>query len=166
MTTSDRRTPSTASAQSELIRFRIDPKLAQQAEQICAAAGLELRDVLRIVVTRMAGEGTLPFDLRSASVAEARGRPFYEYNERLWANLKPTIDAEVALALLARFIADCSTRLDEAEGTDHSEPHVMQQLTVAREEARTIKASLDVTDAAAVRRVLDRFGPLVRPSTE
>lgn len=166
MTTSDRRTPRTASAQSELIRFRIDPKLAQQAEQVCAAAGLELRDVLRIVVARMGREGTLPFDPRSASVVEARGRPFYEYNERLWADLKPSIDAEVALALLARFIADCSTRLDEAEHTEHLDPQVMEELMFAREEARTIKASLDVTDAVAVRHVLDRFGPLVRSSAD
>jgi hypothetical protein len=166
MPPSDKRPPSPASPDTELIRFRVDSLLAQQAERVCAEAGFELRDVLRIVVMRMAREGTLPFDPRSASVIDARSLPFYEYDPRLWSELKPSIDAEVALALLSRFIADCSTRLDEAHDAGEADDARTQQLMKAREEARTLKASLDVSDAEAVRRVLDHFGPLVRSGAE
>lgn len=150
--------------ETELIRLRIDPQLAQQAERVCADAGFELRDVLRLVITRIARDRKIPFDLADTSADEARRQPFYEYDPRLWANLKPAIDAEVALAVLSRFIADCSTRLDEAEENEHVDQQLTKQLTVARDEARALKLNLDVTDAAAVQRVLDRFGPLVRPS--
>jgi addiction module RelB/DinJ family antitoxin len=150
--------------ETELIRFRIDPVLAQQAEQVCAKLGFELRDVLRATVTRIARDQVMPFDMNALASAEARRRPFYEYDERLWASIKPPIDAEVALALLARFIADCSTRIDDAEQADRVDRQQLKTLTKAREEARAIKLALDVTDAQAVQRVLDRFGPLVRAS--
>ena len=65
--------------ETELIRFRIDPQLAQQAEKACADAGFELRDVLRLVVTRMAREHALPFGIDAVGTSEARRRPFYEY---------------------------------------------------------------------------------------
>lgn len=148
--------------ETELIRFRIDPQLAQQAEQVCAAAGFELRDVLRFLVTRIARTGVIASDLADAGASEARQRPFYDYDERLWADLKPSIDAEVALALLARFVADCSTRLDEAEQGEPVDRRIINELAQARDEARVLKRGLDVTDAAAVQRILERFGPLVR----
>lgn len=150
--------------ETELIRFRIDPVLAQQAEQVCAELGFELRDVLRATVTRIARDQAMPFDMNALASAEARRLPFYEYDERLWASIKPPIDAEVALALLARFVADCSTRIDDAEQADRVDRQQLKTLTKAREEARAIKLTLDVTDAQAVQRVLDRFGPLVRAS--
>jgi addiction module RelB/DinJ family antitoxin len=148
--------------ETELIRFRIDPALAQQAEQVCAEFGFELRDVLRATVTRIARDHVVPFDMKASASSEARRRPFYEYDERLWATMKPPIDAEVALALLARYIANCSTRIDEAEQADRVDRQQLKALARTREEARAIKLALDVTDSAAVQRVLDRFGPLVR----
>lgn len=151
--------------ETELIRLRVDPELARQAERICAGAGFELREVLRLCVARIAHDGTVPFDVGDAKAMEARRRPFHEYDERLWADLKPSIDAEVALALLARFIADCSTRIDEEELSGHADRQLADRLAQAREQARTLKSSLDVADPAAVRRVLDRFGPLVRSGT-
>ena len=150
--------------ETELIRFRIDPQLAQQAEKACADAGFELRDVLRLVVTRMAREHALPFGIDAVGTSEARRRPFYDYDERLWANFKPSIDAEVALTLLARFVADCSTRIDEAEQAERVDRQLIKRLAKAREEARALKLGLDVTNADAVQRVLDHFGPLVRSS--
>ena len=150
---------------SELIRFRVDPELAEQAERACADLGFELRDVLRSVVARIARERVLPFDLNAPGARDATRRPFYDYNERLWANVKPGIDAEVALALLARYIADCSTRIDEAAHGDPAEPQFIERLVKARDEARAVKLTLNVSDADAVQRVLDQFGPLVRAGT-
>ena len=78
--------------------------------------------------------------------------------------MKPPIDAEVALALLARYIADCSTRIDDIEQADRVDRQQVKALTKTREEARAIKLALDVTDTDAVQSVLNRFGPLVRAS--
>lgn len=150
--------------ETELIRFRIDPALAHGAEKVCADLGFELRDVLRATVTRIARDHALPFDMNAAAGSEARRRPFYEYDERLWATMKPPIDAEVALALLARYIADCSTRIDDIEQADRVDRQQVKALTKTREEARAIKLALDVTDTDAVQSVLNRFGPLVRAS--
>jgi antitoxin component of RelBE/YafQ-DinJ toxin-antitoxin module len=145
---------------TELIRFRIDPEIRDKAEEVCSALGHELNDVLRAAVLRIARDGALPFDLGAGPAAPAPDAvPFYHYDERLWASMKTQIDAEVALALLSRFIADCSMRLDEA--ADVSQPDA-ERLTRQRDEARQRRRELDVTDATAVKAVLDTYGPLVR----
>jgi antitoxin component of RelBE/YafQ-DinJ toxin-antitoxin module len=147
---------------TELIRFRIDPEIRDKAEEVCSALGHELNDVLRAAVLRIARDGALPFDLGAGPAAPAPDAvPFYHYDERLWASMKTQIDAEVALALLSRFIADCSMRLDEA--ADVSQPDA-ERLTRQRDEARQRRRELDVTDATAVKAVLDTYGPLVRAS--
>ena len=74
------------------------------------------------------------------------------------------IDAEVALALLSRFIADCSTRLDQAAEDGEADAGLLERLTRQRDEARQRRRALDVADATAVKAVLDTYGPLVRAS--
>lgn len=147
---------------TELIRFRIDAQLARQAERVCADAGFELRDVLRLLVTRIARDGVAPAELYAVKESEAHKRPFHDYDDRLWADLKPSIDAEVALALLTRFIADCTTQIDEAENAQTVDRRRVDQLAKARAEARSLKLTLNVADAAAVQTVLQRFGPRLR----
>jgi DNA-damage-inducible protein J len=147
---------------SELVRFRVDPEIRDQAAKVCADLGFELNDVLRALLTRIARDGVLPFDFSTPGQSNAGRLPFYDYDERLWASMKPQIDAEVALALLARFIANCSTRIDEEGDTARPDRPLIAQLTQERDEARKIKADLNVADGPAVRQVLDQFGPLVR----
>lgn len=148
---------------TELIRFRIDPQVRDKAEAVCSHLGYELRDVLRATVARIARDNVLPFELGAdAAPAPAAVVPFHDYNERLWAGIKPQVDAEVALALLMRFIALCSTRLDKESDTPQPDAQRVARLTRQREEARRLRLELDVTDAAAVQAVLDTYGPLVR----
>lgn len=148
---------------TELIRFRIDPQVRDKAEAVCSRLGYELRDILRATVARIARDNVLPFELGAdAAPAPAAAVPFHDYNERLWAGIKPQVDAEVALALLMRFIALCSTRLDEESDTPQPDAQRVARLTQQREEARRLRLELDVTDAAAVQAVLDTYGPLVR----
>jgi antitoxin component of RelBE/YafQ-DinJ toxin-antitoxin module len=45
---------------SELVRFRIDPTIRDKAAKVCAGHGLELNDVLRAIVTKIAKEGKVP----------------------------------------------------------------------------------------------------------
>ena len=150
---------------TELIRFRIDPEIRDKAEAVCAGLGHELNDVLRAAVIRIARDGALPFDLGAGPAAPAPDAvPFYHYDERLWASMKPQIDAEVALALLSRFIADCSTRLDQAAEDGAADAGLLERLRRQRDEARQRRRALDVADATAVKAVLDTYGPRVRAS--
>ncbi len=60
------------------VRARIDEKLRDDATAVLAEMGLTVSDVIRITLTRVAKEGTLPFELRVpnaetlAAMAEAR----------------------------------------------------------------------------------------------
>ena len=147
---------------TELVRFRVDPELRDRAAKVCADFGFELNDVLRALVTRIARDGALPFELNAVSVRARPDRtPFRDYDVRLWSSVKPQVDAEVAIALLARFIADCSTRIDEK--SDGKSPHreLVERLTKEREGARKLRMTLDVSDTAAVSQVIEKYGPLV-----
>lgn len=148
---------------TELVRFRIDPELRDKAAKVCADLGLELNDVLRTFVTRVARDGALPFDLTTVPARPEPGQtPFHDYDARLWLPIKPQIDAEVAIGLLARFIADCSTQIDEASTGAAPNTGLVARLTRDRNEARKLRGNLDVSDGAAVSRVIDKYGPLVR----
>ena len=148
---------------TELIRFRIDPQVRDKAEAVCSRLGYELRDVLQATVARIARDNVLPFELGAdAAPAPAAAVPFHDYNDRLWAGIRPQVDAEVALAVLMRFIALCSTRLDEQSDAPQPDAPLVARLTRQREEARRLRLELDVSNAAAVRAVLETYGPLVR----
>jgi len=146
---------------TEFTRFRINPALRDQAMQVCARLGVELADVLRALVTRIAHDGAIPFVMPSAESPTAPASP-PSTDERLWTSMRAQVEAEVALALLARFIADCSTAIDEqVNATDRER---FARLSEQRDEARRLRRELDVTDADAVRSVLQKYGPLVRSS--
>lgn len=148
---------------TSLIRFRIDTQVRDRAEEVCSRLGHELTDVLRATVVHIAREGGLPIEMAAqAPPAVAESVPFQDYDERLWAGIKPQVDAEIALALLARFIADCSSRLDEASESPQPDPALVAHLTQQRDEAQRLRLELDVADAAAVQTVLETYGPLVR----
>ena len=148
---------------TELVRFRINPELREKAAKVCADLGLELNDVLRALVTRIARDGALPFDLGAAPTQPEPGHtPFHDYDARLWSSIKPQVDAEVAIGLLARFIADCSMRIDEGADGGVPDPELVARLTKDRDDARKLRSDLDVSDAVAVSHVIHKYGPLVR----
>jgi DNA-damage-inducible protein J len=150
------------SMDSELIRFRIDPAIHDKAAKVCAELGLELNDVLRLLVTRIARDRAIPFDFGAAPPQPSPDQtPFHEYDPRLWRSIRPQIDAEVALALLGRFIADCSTRIDEESGREKPDRPLVARLTEQRDEARRLRLDLVVTDEDAVAAILQKYGPLV-----
>ena len=148
---------------TELIRFRIDTELRQRAAKVCANHGLELSDVLRAFVTRIARDAALPTDLDLSVSHTPVAAPFGDYDAQRWTGIKPRVDAEVALALLARFIADCSTQIDEA-ANGAPDRETVARLTKDRDDARRLRRNLDVSDPAAIRGVIDKYGPLVRGS--
>ena len=50
-------------AETTWVRFRIDETLKARAEAVCDGRGLDLHDVLRTLVRRIAVENAIPFDL-------------------------------------------------------------------------------------------------------
>ena len=47
-----------------VVRSRIDSKIKEQATAVLEPMGLPCSDVLRIVLTRVADEGALPFEMK------------------------------------------------------------------------------------------------------
>ena len=51
-------------ATDALIRSRIDPDVKQRATAVLDRMGLSVSEVMRILLTRVADDGELPFDLK------------------------------------------------------------------------------------------------------
>lgn len=51
-------------AANAVVRSRIDPGVKEKAAEVLDRMGLTVSDVVRIVLTRVAHEGALPFELR------------------------------------------------------------------------------------------------------
>jgi len=118
--------------------------------------------VLRTVITRIARDGALPFAFDAAArPAPETTRPFGDYDPRLWSGLKPQIDAEVAVSLLVRFIADRSARLADASQSAAPDTELVTLLTQERSDALALRRSLELTDPEAVARVIARYAPLL-----
>jgi DNA-damage-inducible protein J len=54
-------------AANALIQTRIDPEVKKRAAAILKDMGITVSDAVRILLTRTANEGALPFDLTSAA---------------------------------------------------------------------------------------------------
>lgn len=146
---------------SEIERFRVNPEVRQRAAEVCIRHGHELSDVLRQLLSHIAREGAIPFQLPSEQHDYASS-PLTSDDERLWLVMKPQLECEVAVGLLDRFIAICTTILDQAAETTGISQDSLPELVSQREAARRDRALLDVTDKAAVLAVLDKYGPLMR----
>lgn len=54
-------------ASNALVQTRIDPAIKERAAAVLEDMGLSVSDAVRIMLTRTANEGTLPFDLGDAA---------------------------------------------------------------------------------------------------
>lgn len=65
-------------AATEMVHVRIDKRIKTQAAKTLSAMGLSVSDAVRVLLTRVAAEKALPFDIRvpnaatSAAMGEAR----------------------------------------------------------------------------------------------
>lgn len=146
--------------EGELIRFRVDGAIKDKAAEVCDKLGFDLADVLRAFVTRLAQEGTLPFDLGRPAAPRPHTPPFTAYSERLWSEFK-SVDGEVALALLWHFVAERAARIDREESQPRPDPDLLARLRQELADARGLAQTLDPKDAEAVASVLARYGPLI-----
>jgi DNA-damage-inducible protein J len=59
-------------AANALVQTRIDPVIKERATAVLEDMGLTLSDAVRIMLTRTANEGALPFDLSNNAAAHDR----------------------------------------------------------------------------------------------
>ena len=110
------------------------------------ARGTELPDVLRMMLTRAVQLRDFTIDLADHEESPKRREPVDPFEPRYGGPYKATIDAELALALLRRSLADASARQDEARQTDPQDQHKQEreQLSRERQEALRLLADHDV----------------------
>ena len=141
------------------LRIRIDRKTAEKAMQMAQARGMELPDVIRMMITKAVRIGDFSIDEAQEPplrVAES-SRPYYAYDPRQWGPMKVVLDAELALALLNQFIASHSARIEALAQSKDTEPASLSRLRGEREEARHLLASLDPSDTQTIQSILERF---------
>jgi DNA-damage-inducible protein J len=57
---------------TEMVHIRIDKRVKTQAAKALSAMGLSVSDAVRVLLTRVAVEKALPFDLKVPNAATAR----------------------------------------------------------------------------------------------
>ncbi|MDM0022677.1 hypothetical protein [Variovorax saccharolyticus] len=149
---------------SPIIRFRIDPAIAKDAYRMAAEIGMELPDVLRMFLTRSVRAGTFSLDLDAGASPRQVAEPLATYEVRYWDPLQVALDAELALALLHRTIAELTTSLDEGLALAVPDDLRLARLRDQREAVGRLLTDFDPSNAAEVQDVLTRFGPSVPPA--
>ena len=84
-------------AATAFVRARIDENLKNDAAEVLADMGLTVSDVVRMVLTRIAKEKALPFDLKTPNAetraAMAESRAILKARRARFANGQALLDA-------------------------------------------------------------------------
>lgn len=62
-------------ASNDVARARIDPKIKEEASIVLSEMGLSISDAIRLLLTRIAMDKALPFDLNRADSQSRRKSP-------------------------------------------------------------------------------------------
>lgn len=144
-----------------MVRFRVDSRLKQRAESICAALGMDLNDVLRILLRRIAMEEAIPFNLNApARLPKDAQVPFAHYGDFLQQDLKH-LAAESVISLLATFVAKRARQMTAERGKPKPNATKIEQWNTEATEAMQLRRSIDTTDDALLARVEKRFTALL-----
>ncbi|MDM0108018.1 hypothetical protein QTH97_23925 [Variovorax sp. J22R24] len=150
------------------LRIRIDRAIAEKAMKMAQERGMELPDVIRMMVTKAVRIGDFSIDderPQEHRVAEAT-RPYFAYDDRQWDSSKTVLDAELALALINQFVASHTILIQSLLDADHPQDSEIARLQQEREIAREDLATLDPADAEAIRALLTRYGPAADPENQ
>ncbi|KWT71742.1 MULTISPECIES: hypothetical protein [unclassified Variovorax] len=140
--------------------LRIDRAIAEKAMKMAHARGMELPDVIRMMLAKAVRLGDFSIDEdrpRVHQVAEST-RPYFAYDERQWDTMKSVLDAELALALLDQYIAAHTLRIEDLVAAAEPDAREITRLKQEREDARNVLATVDPVDTNAIRDILARFG--------
>lgn len=148
---------------SPIIRFRLDRSTAERAHRMATDQGLELPDVMRMMVTRAVRIGDFSIDKnRDFPTSTGTGtaiRPATAYEARYWSEAMGALQAETALAVLHRAIAERTAELDRGLTLKVPDLKRLEQLRDERDEACAWLAAFDPKDATTVSKILARFTP-------
>ena len=150
-----------APLETEMVRFRIEGELKKRAEHACARRGMELNDVLRTLVRRIALDGAIPFDMNApASVAEPGGTPFDRYGEFLTQDLAH-LKAESVISLLASFVANRARLIATENRKVRPNRAKLSKWESEAREAMNYRRTMNTKDAKVVAKVEKKFSTLL-----
>jgi antitoxin component of RelBE/YafQ-DinJ toxin-antitoxin module len=151
--------------ESPIIRFRIDRAIAKEAYRMAAELGMELPDVMRMMLTKAVRLRSFSIDQdQDAPSRPAAIPPVEDYEARYWDPLNASLDAELALALLHRTIADLTTSLDEGLALAAPDVRRLEGIRGERDAACKLLADFDPMSATEVAQILARYGPPAHPT--
>ena len=140
------------------LRIRIDRAIAEKAIKMAHKRGMELPDVIRMMLAKAVRIDDFSIDEEQPHVAAESTRPYFAYDERQWDSMKTVLDAELALALLDQYIASHTLLIEDLSAAADPDAGEIARLQQEREDARKVLATLDPSDANAIRDILGRFG--------
>lgn len=86
--------------ETALVQTRIDPAIKERAAEVLGQLGITVSDAVRILLTRTANEGALPFELLQSS--EAHDKWFRAKVQEALDDPRPSIAHEEVKARIAR----------------------------------------------------------------
>lgn len=152
--------PSKPSPSSAQLRYTVDRELLAAAEKVCEGLDLDLTEVLRECIRRIAVHGAVPFELRGAVRSHGDPVPLTRNNAFLEGDLAP-LKAELLLGLLGTFIAERTARLEAARADANADAKRIARWERELQEAITCHRTLDVNDGPLVERLDSRFRALL-----
>jgi hypothetical protein len=152
--------PPRSSRPPVLLRYAVDRDLFEAAEKVCTDLELDLIEVMRELLRRIALERAIPFELGTAVRIQGDAAPFTRYSAFLEADLAP-LEPELVLARLGTFIAERSARIAEANAAPEPDEEQIASWTRELDEAIALHRTLDVRDTALLARVEARFRALL-----
>ena len=149
------------SLETELVRFRIEGDLKSRAEEVCARYGLELNDVMRTLVRRIALDDSIPFDMNAPGrIAEPSGSPFDRYGAFLTEDLAH-LKAKSVISLSGSYIANRARRMaTERHKARPNRAHVARWKSEVQE-ALQYRRTLDTKDQKLVAKGEKNFAALL-----
>jgi addiction module RelB/DinJ family antitoxin len=143
------------------IRFRLEADLKARAEAVCIKQGLELNDVLRALVRRIAFEDAIPFDLNPTyRVAESPPQPFDRDADDLDEDVSQ-LRAEAVLSLLVSFVADRARRMAAEKKKSRPNRDTLARWEQQSQSALAYRRTLDTQDEASLAAIEREFTALL-----
>jgi DNA-damage-inducible protein J len=151
----------TVSVQTDIIRFRIEEDIKARAENICARLGMEMNDVLRTLVRRIALDKAIPFDMHTTFRVEEPSRsPFDRYGQFLTDDLAH-LKAEAVISLLWIFAAKRARQIALENRKPRPNRKQITKWETEAEEAMEYSRTMDTRDDKLVAKVEQRFAALL-----
>lgn len=147
--------------------FRVDEALRRQAMAICEQQHIDLNDVLRALIRRIAKEGALPFHLDAPARSETDQHvPFDDYGDFLKHDLAH-LEVEALISVLARLVADRARRIAaEQRKRSPARTNIRRWEGEIAAAMQIRRGKVDLANRALVDQLQQRFGALLAAESD